>query len=90
MAGVNPLMQKFIDRQLDEINAFHRDERKAQIREVREAAKMDWEAIEKAISVLSPEDAVVFIEDKARENGRTYLREQYSEDVVDRRTLAKG
>ena len=82
------LQQIYTDRLIDEINAFHRDERKAQVKNMRMMAKSMEGALISAASISA--DPVTFVIDQARADARKYLTEQYSEDVVDRRTLAKG
>lgn len=80
----HPLVTVFVDRAVDEINAFHRDERKAQVRQIRAEAALRGEEALKVANLADPN----FIADKAREFAREFLADQYSEAVVERRTLA--
>lgn len=74
----------FVDRAIDEVNAFHRDERKAQIKEMRAFAKDHArDALHEIIQTGIVSDPY-FIADKAREFARNYLEEQYTEDAVSR------
>lgn len=78
---------QFIDNAIDVINSFHRDERKAQVKQLRNLAKR-W--VEEAADVLrlGAQGDPFFIQDKAREFGRAYLVEQYGEEAVKARELS--
>jgi hypothetical protein len=78
----------FVDRCVDEINAFHRDERKAQVKTMRTRAKVRaLQAIHDARkSGQGNTDGLV---DEARAFAREFLVEQYSETVVERGQLGR-
>jgi hypothetical protein len=77
------LVTQMIDRVIDDINAFHRDEAKPQRAQARGILKSDVDLAERLR--LGAELDPNFVADKAREWAREYLLDQYEAGAVEKR-----